>query len=93
MPAVDGIEDAPGFHEVVTAAGRVIEEQGSPGDILVFRLQDVTRPDVECSSEHPLSGCVTIDWSDFEDRPRVPPGGAFAHRVTMRRRLQTQSVS
>ena len=83
IPAVDGIQDAPGFHEVIGRAGRIVDAAGMAGDVLVFRLRDLTRTDIECSSEHPLSGCVTIDWSDFEERPRVPPGGAFSHRVTV----------
>ena len=32
---------------------------------LVLALRDVSRPDQRCDREHPLSGCATVDWSDF----------------------------
>ena len=40
-------------------------------------------PPKTCDSNHPLSECVTVDWSDFEDRPGVPPGGVFDNRLTV----------
>jgi hypothetical protein len=30
-----------------------------------------------------LSGCATVDWSDFEDRPRVPAGGVFDNHLSV----------
>ena len=50
---------------------------------LVLRLRDVERPDRQCDSDHPLSGCITVDWSDFEGRPGVPPGGVFDNHLTI----------
>lgn len=83
IAAASTIGDVPGFHDTVTAAGTAADVSAAAGQILVFRLWDASRPDMVCDSEHPLSGCVTVDWSDFEDRPKVPPGGAFTHRVTI----------
>jgi hypothetical protein len=83
IPAVQTIADAPGFHERVVASGSVANVTATAGETLVIRLRDETRPGIECASEHPLSGCVTVDWSDFEDRPRVPTGGAFTHLVSI----------
>ncbi|MFQ5556969.1 MAG: hypothetical protein ACE5GB_05615 [Acidimicrobiales bacterium] len=73
---------APGFHEPVVVS-EVLPE-GVPGEpgALVLRLRDVDRPGQTCDREHPLSGCVTVDWSDFDDRPGVPPGGVFDNHVT-----------
>jgi hypothetical protein len=33
-----------------------------PGQTLVVTLRDASRPRVTCAYDHPLSGCVTIDW-------------------------------
>ncbi|MEI7619375.1 MAG: hypothetical protein WCK14_12225 [Actinomycetota bacterium] len=84
VPAVQGIKDAPGFHEVfdTTALVPAATHVGSGSRILI-RFRDRTRPTVTCASEHPLSGCVTLDWSDFPERPRVPAGGAFEQRLTL----------
>ena len=84
VPAVQGIKDAPGFHEVFDATALVPPaiHVGSGSRILI-RFRDRTRPHVTCASEHPLSGCVTLDWSDFPERPRVPAGGAFEQRLTL----------
>lgn len=32
------------------------------GETLVVRLRDASRPGKTCANDHPLSGCVTIDW-------------------------------
>ena len=32
------------------------------GETLVVTLRDAGRPDRTCAGDHPLSGCVTIDW-------------------------------
>jgi hypothetical protein len=50
---------------------------------LVLPLRDLTRPDQTCGSEHPLSGCATADWSDFEPPPHVPGGGVFTQRLML----------
>ena len=50
---------------------------------LVLTLRDLGRPQQGCSREHPLSGCATVDWSDFDGRPNVPPGGVFEHRLVL----------
>ena len=49
---------------------------------LVIRLWDADRPDVTCDSEHPISGCVTVDWGDAQSRPNVPPGGVFDNSIS-----------
>jgi len=73
----------PGFHESVVLTGTVPEAAAEqPGD-LVVRLRDVDHPNQTCDRHHPLSGCATIDWSDFEDRPRVPTGGVFDNHLNV----------
>ncbi len=73
----------PGFHEPFLLTGVVPESaMGVTGELIV-RLRDIGRPSLACDREHPLSGCVTVDWSDFEDRPGVPPGGVFDNRLTV----------
>jgi hypothetical protein len=42
-------------------AARNVEET-QPGQTLVVTLRDAGRPRVTCADDHPLSGCVTIDW-------------------------------
>jgi len=84
VPAVQGINDAPGFHEVFDATALVPPSiHVGSGSRILIRFRDRTRPDVKCASEHPLSGCVTLDWSDFPERPRVPAEGAFEQRLTL----------
>ena len=84
VPAVQGINDAPGFHEVFDATALVPPSiHVGSGSRILIRFRDRTRPDVTCASEHPLSGCVTLDWSDFPERPRVPAEGAFEQRLTL----------
>lgn len=46
-------------------------------------LWDATRPAQTCNRNHPLSGCVTIDWSDAPERPHVPPSGVFDNQITL----------
>ncbi|MFQ5705564.1 MAG: hypothetical protein ACE5HT_16290 [Gemmatimonadales bacterium] len=70
----------PGFHQIVSA--RFTIPTGMPstrGKRLTLRLSDATRPHVTCAREHPMSGCATVDWSDFQSRPHVPRGGVFAN--------------
>ena len=75
----------PGFHEVLTAVHSLPEDLGDvSGRTLVLRLWDAGRPDVACSTQHPLSGCATVDWSDAPGRPNVPAGGVFRNAVTLR---------
>lgn len=81
VPAADAFGD-PGFHEVVVATATT-PAGGADGRTLVVRLRDTLRPDQACESEHPLSGCVTVDWSDSEDRPSVPEGGVFDNHLTV----------
>ena len=72
----------PGFHEVLVATATT-PPGGETGRTLVVRLRDAGRPDQTCDSEHPLSGCATVDWSDSEDRPNVPAGGVFDNHLTV----------
>ena len=82
LPAAADFGDS-GFHEPLTLSGTVPESAaGVAGDIVV-RLVDAGRPNQVCDREHPLSGCATVDWSDFEDRPGVPPGGVFDNRLSI----------
>ncbi|MCH8184634.1 MAG: hypothetical protein IH862_00850 [Chloroflexi bacterium] len=75
---------APGFHEVLTDSQTIPEDLTAPaGRCLVLTLRDLGRPEQRCAREHPLSGCATVDWSDFDGRPGVPPGGVFEHRLVL----------
>ena len=68
--------DTPGFHETYELVLAVPADIGSTlGSRLVLALRDVSRPDQRCDREHPLSGCATVDWSDF--------GGVFDNRLTL----------
>ncbi len=73
----------PGFHEPVILTGTLPEGVSNGAGRLAVRLRDTSRPSQECNREHPLSGCVTVDWSDFEGRLGVPPGGVFDNRLTV----------
>ena len=68
------LTDSQTIPEDVTAAA---------GRRLVLTLRDLGRPEQRCDRDHPLSGCATVDWSDFEGRPGVPPGGVFEHRLVL----------
>ncbi len=84
LPAASAFGE-PGFHQVLVAVGR--EPRGShsrSGFRLVLSLRDASRPRQHCSSDHPLSGCATVDWADDPSRPNVPPGGVFQNSVTLR---------
>lgn len=84
LPAALAFGD-PGFHEVLTATHTVPSDLGTTSGLrLVIALRDQSRPDVACGSEHPLSGCATVDWSDDPDRPNVPAGGVFDNSITLR---------
>lgn len=73
-----------GFHEVLTATHDLPSDLGSmAGSRLVLKLWDAGRPERNCSSEHPLSGCATVDWSDAPGRPNVPSGGVFGNRILL----------
>lgn len=81
LPAASYFGDL-GFHESFVVRAVVPDDAGS-GRRLVVALNDATRPEQRCSQEHPLSGCATVDWSDQEGRPNVPPGGVFDNSVTL----------
>jgi hypothetical protein len=84
LPAALGFGQ-PGFHEVLVAAGRLPRRlPPAKGLRLVVSLRDLGRPGQTCSSEHPLSGCATVDWSDDPGRPKVPRGGVFTNALTLR---------
>ena len=75
---------SPGFHEVLTDSQTLPQDiAAAAGRRLVLTLRDLGRPEQRCSREHPLSGCATVDWSDFDGRPGVPPGGVFEHRLVL----------
>ena len=73
-----------GFHEILETRAQLPSDLGIlAGSRLVLRLRDRSRPAITCDSPHPLSGCATVDWSDFPGRPGVPGGGAFENRITI----------
>ena len=75
---------AAGFHEVLTDSQTIPKDiTAAVGRRLVLTLRDVGRPEQRCAREHPLSGCATVDWSDFDGRPNVPQGGVFEHRLVL----------
>ena len=83
LPAAGAFED-PGFHHVVSATHELPAAIDIPaGARLVVELRDASRPGQTCSRQHPLSGCATVDWSDFEGRAGVPEGGVFDHRLVL----------
>ena len=82
VPAANGFGD-PGFHEPFTLTGTVPGSAAGRSGEVVVRLFDAGRPDQACDRDHPLSGCATIDWSDFENRPGVPDGGVFDNRLSI----------
>ncbi len=81
VPAASSFDD-PGFHEVVEVSGTLTDAVPA-GATLVLSLRDAGRPTATCGSEHPLSGCVTVDWSDSPGRPHVPSGGVFDNHLTV----------
>lgn len=82
IPGARAFED-PGFHEVVVVTGIVPDAAAGLSGQLVIGLRDVGRPEQTCDRDHPLSGCVTVDWSDFEGRPGVPGDGVFDNRLNV----------
>ena len=83
LPAADSFGE-PGFHEVLAATHELPSALRSMAGLrLVLRLWDAGRPGRKCDSEHPLSGCATVDWSDAPGRPNVPPGGVFDNSITL----------
>ncbi len=74
----------PGFHSTFMLVHE-LEADVTSRDArrLVLTLWDAGRPAQTCDREHPLSGCATIDWSDAESRPNVPPGGVFNNSLTL----------
>lgn len=83
LPAAQAFGE-PGFHQVLVAHTQ-LPRRLPPGKRLVLTLRDTSRPGVRCSSQHPLSGCATVDWSDDPSRPKVPRGGVFRNALTIGR--------
>jgi len=85
VEAAQSFEDR-GFHQAVEITGTIatlVSETDSPGATLTVSLWDASRPTQTCGSDHPLSGCVTVDWSDAPSRPHVPESGVFANQLTL----------
>lgn len=82
IPAASDFGD-PGFHEVIFLAGTLPDSADRVIGDLVVSLRDLGNPDRTCNRDHPLSGCATVDWSDFEDRPGVPAGGVFDNHLSV----------
>ena len=84
LPAAQSFGDS-GFHEVLIVTQSLPQDIGSTEGLrLVLALRDADRPGQTCSQDHPLSGCATVDWSDSQGRPGVPPGGVFDNHLTLR---------
>jgi hypothetical protein len=80
VPAVRNLDfNSPGFHYPVTVRLKV---QGD-GRTVALALRDAGRPDQRCTQDHPLGGCVTVDWADDPSRPHVPRSGVFANTVAV----------
>lgn len=84
LPAASAF-GAPGFHEVLIAgaSARLPAEIARRPVRLVLSLRDLSRPGHTCPSDHPLSGCATVDWSDSPSRPKVPVSGVFENSLTI----------
>jgi hypothetical protein len=66
-----------GFHFRARSSGNLPEILGpTTGRTLVFSLRDAGRPEMTCNDEHPLSGCATVDWDDFDT-------GHFTNKLTV----------
>jgi hypothetical protein len=91
LPAAQAFGE-PGFHQVLVARAQLPRSLPA-GKRLVLTLRDVSRTGVRCSSEHPLSGCATVDWADDPSRPKVPPGGVFRNALTVGRETYFLSES
>ncbi len=81
LPAARAFGDA-GLHERL----------GSPHAVGAAAHRDTAGPPTaRCDpptqtsgSEHPLSGCATVHWSDDVSRPKIPVGGVFENSITVR---------
>ncbi len=83
IPAAMSFDD-PGFHFVINVTHDLTDVQQSiAGLTIVVSLRDVSRPEQTCSTPHPTSGCATVDWSDFNGQPYVPPGGVFNNSLKL----------
>jgi len=91
LPAAQAFGE-PGFHQVLVARATLPRELPR-GARLVLTLRDASRPGIRCSSEHPLSGCATVDWSDDPSRPKVPRGGVFRNALALGRETYFLSES
>ena len=73
LPAAASFDDA-GFHAPVLIQTRIpTDAPAQAGGRIVLVRRDDGRPRQTCGSQHPLSVCATLDWSDFPDRPGVSP--------------------
>ncbi len=75
----------PGFHQVISVSATIPQLgplEGRTGSVIRVSLRDASRPEQTCSQDHPLSGCLTIDWSDAPGRPHVPDSGVFRNELT-----------
>ena len=83
VPAANSF-DEPGFHHSLVISATVPSDIGpTSGRRFVLTLRDSSRPDQTCSRQHPLSGCVTVDWSDDPSRPNVPTDGVFDNHLVL----------
>jgi len=83
VEAAQSFDDS-GFHKVISVAGTVPNldpAAGASQPTLEVSLWDASRPDQTCNQDHPLSGCLTIDWSDSPGRPHVPESGVFNNQI------------
>ena len=84
VPAAQSFTDR-GFHDTLTVAPRFPARGPALREAVTvsLALRDASRPRQMCSEDHPLSGCVTVDWSDDPARPHVPMSGVFVNALTV----------
>ena len=83
LPAAASFDDA-GFHAPVLIQTRIpTDAPAQAGGRIVLVRRDDGRPRQTCGSQHPLSVCATLDWSDFPDRPGVSPSGMLENRLRL----------
>jgi hypothetical protein len=81
-PQTTGTSAAAGA-EVRFSVPAVRQKVQGDGRTVALALRDAGRPDQRCTQDHPLGGCVTVDWADDPSRPHVPRSGVFANTVAV----------
>ncbi len=75
----------PNYHTFRSITGQLPADlPDTAGRQLTIVLFDIDNPDLSCEIQHPLEGCTTIDWDDFQGVPNVPLSGYFDNSFTTR---------